>query len=175
MSRAIATRSSSPTTQEDDVCFLDALYRGRGRCERRICDAKDTGLTNLPSASFAINAAWLTLVLIAGRPVGVDEGAMPRGRAGLGRAQATALHALAHSRCAGALGSAHHLAHRAKDGPGPTTSWRPSPDCRTGRAPERLPPPFLSQDTPPLEHAHQSGTDTTVALETPRRVVARQH
>jgi hypothetical protein len=31
-----------------------------------ICDAKDTGLTNLPSASFAINAAWLTLVLIAG-------------------------------------------------------------------------------------------------------------
>jgi hypothetical protein len=52
--------------EEDDVCFLDALYRGRGRCERRICDAKDTGLSNLPSASFAINAAWLTLVLIAG-------------------------------------------------------------------------------------------------------------
>jgi Transposase DDE domain group 1 len=52
--------------EEDDVCFLDALYRGRGRCERRICDAKDTGLTNLPSASFAINAAWLTLVLMAG-------------------------------------------------------------------------------------------------------------
>jgi hypothetical protein len=52
--------------QEDDVWFLDALYRGRGRCERMICDAKDTGLTNLPSASFAINAAWLTLVLIAG-------------------------------------------------------------------------------------------------------------
>jgi Transposase DDE domain group 1 len=52
--------------EETDVCFLDALYRGRGRCERRICDAKDTGLTNLPSASFAINAAWLTLVLIAG-------------------------------------------------------------------------------------------------------------
>ena len=51
---------------EDDICFLDALYRGRGRCERRICDAKDTGLTNLPSASFAINAAWLVLVLIAG-------------------------------------------------------------------------------------------------------------
>jgi hypothetical protein len=52
--------------QEDDACFLDALYRGRGRCERRICDAKDTGLTNLPSASFAINAVWLVLVLIAG-------------------------------------------------------------------------------------------------------------
>ena len=52
--------------QEDDVCFLDALYRGRGRCERRICDTKDTGLTNLPSANFAMNAAWLALVLIAG-------------------------------------------------------------------------------------------------------------
>ena len=50
---------------EDDVAFLEALYRGRGRCERRICDAKDTGLENLPSASFAINEAWLALVLIA--------------------------------------------------------------------------------------------------------------
>jgi Transposase DDE domain group 1 len=52
--------------EQDDVCFLDGLYRGRGRCERAICDAKDTGLANLPSASFAINAAWLTVVLIAG-------------------------------------------------------------------------------------------------------------
>jgi hypothetical protein len=50
---------------EHDVAFLEALYRGRGRCERRICDAKDTGLENLPSASFAINEAWLALVLIA--------------------------------------------------------------------------------------------------------------
>jgi DDE family transposase len=52
--------------QEADVCFLEGLYRGRGRCERRICDTKDTGLANLPSASFAINAAWLALVLVAG-------------------------------------------------------------------------------------------------------------
>ena len=50
---------------EDDVCFLEALYRGRGRGERRICDAKDTGLENLPSASFAINEAWLALVVMA--------------------------------------------------------------------------------------------------------------
>ena len=50
---------------EDDVAFLEALYRGRGRCERRICETKDTGLENLPSASFAINEAWLALVLIA--------------------------------------------------------------------------------------------------------------
>jgi hypothetical protein len=51
---------------QDDICFLEALYRGRGRCERRICDIKDTGLSNLPSASFAINAAGLAPILIAG-------------------------------------------------------------------------------------------------------------
>src|SRR5205823_10785787 len=42
-----------------------ALYRGRGRAERRICDNKDTGLSNFPSWSFAINHAWLQLTLIA--------------------------------------------------------------------------------------------------------------
>jgi hypothetical protein len=50
---------------DTDVAYLEALYRGRGRCERQICDAKDTGLANLPSASFAINTAWLHLVLVA--------------------------------------------------------------------------------------------------------------
>ena len=50
---------------DDDIAYLEALYRGRGRVERRICDAKDTGLANLPSASFALNKAWLTTVLIA--------------------------------------------------------------------------------------------------------------
>jgi hypothetical protein len=50
---------------DDDVAYLEALYRGRGRCEQRICDAKATGLANLPSASFAINQAWLICVLIA--------------------------------------------------------------------------------------------------------------
>lgn len=49
-----------------DVAFLEALYRGRGRCECAIRDAKDTGLANLPSAEFAINQAWLVEVLIAG-------------------------------------------------------------------------------------------------------------
>jgi hypothetical protein len=50
---------------EPDVAFCEALYRGRGRAERRICDAKDTGLKNLPSASFAINEAWLEIALVA--------------------------------------------------------------------------------------------------------------
>jgi hypothetical protein len=51
---------------EPDICFLEAVYRGRGRCECAIRDSKDTGLANLPSAEFAINVAWLTEVLIAG-------------------------------------------------------------------------------------------------------------
>jgi hypothetical protein len=53
------------TDLDDDIAYLEALHRGRGRCEKRICDAKDTGLANLPSASFTINAAWLQLVLVA--------------------------------------------------------------------------------------------------------------
>lgn len=50
---------------DDDIAYLEALYRGRGRVERRICDAKDTGLANLPSASMAINQAWVALVMMA--------------------------------------------------------------------------------------------------------------
>jgi hypothetical protein len=50
---------------DPDIAYLEAIYRGRGRAERLICDSKDTGLTNLPSWSFAINEAWLQLVLTA--------------------------------------------------------------------------------------------------------------
>ena len=50
----------------EDLAFLEALYRGRGRCECAIRDAKDTGLSHFPSSSFAINGAWLTVVLMAG-------------------------------------------------------------------------------------------------------------
>ena len=56
-----------------DIAFLEGLYRGRGRAECAIRDTKDSGLSNLPSASLALNAAWLHLVLIAG-PVGLGEG-----------------------------------------------------------------------------------------------------
>src|ERR1700722_7274120 len=82
--------------QGDDACFLDALYRGRGRCERRICDAKDTGLSNLPSASFAINAAGLASVLTAGDLLAWLKGLCLDGELARGRA----------------LGAPHHLAHR---------------------------------------------------------------
>lgn len=50
---------------DGDVAYLEAVYRGRGRAERQICDSKATGLANLPSHSFAINQAWLQLVLCA--------------------------------------------------------------------------------------------------------------
>ena len=50
---------------DDDICYLEALHRGRGRAEKRICELKDTGLANLPSADFAINTAWMTAALVA--------------------------------------------------------------------------------------------------------------
>ncbi|MFP5489569.1 MAG: hypothetical protein ACLGHQ_14850 [Acidimicrobiia bacterium] len=40
-----------------DIAYHEALDRGRGRVERRICDARDTGLANRPSAPMAINQA----------------------------------------------------------------------------------------------------------------------
>ena len=54
------------TDQTDtDTAYLEALQLGRGRAEKLICNLKDTGLANLPSAEFAINHAWLTTALIA--------------------------------------------------------------------------------------------------------------
>jgi hypothetical protein len=50
---------------DTDIAYLEALYRGRGRAEKQICDTKTLGLTNLPSHSFAINTAWLQLALVA--------------------------------------------------------------------------------------------------------------
>jgi Transposase DDE domain group 1 len=54
------------TDQTDpDIAYLEALQRGRGRAEKLICNLKDTGLGNLPSADMSINTAWLTTALIA--------------------------------------------------------------------------------------------------------------
>ena len=54
------------TDQTDlDIAYLEALQRGRGRAEKLIFNLKDTGCTNLPSADFEINQAWLTTTLIA--------------------------------------------------------------------------------------------------------------
>ena len=44
---------------EDDVGFLEALYRGRGRCERRICDPRTPGSPTCPRpASPSTRPGW---------------------------------------------------------------------------------------------------------------------
>jgi hypothetical protein len=45
--------------------WLDARHRSHARVEDRIRCGKDTGLSRLPSRSFAINAAWLACTLTA--------------------------------------------------------------------------------------------------------------
>jgi hypothetical protein len=45
---------------------LDARHRAHARVEDRIRCAKDTGLDHFPSRSFAINQAWLTVVMLRG-------------------------------------------------------------------------------------------------------------
>jgi hypothetical protein len=52
------------TDMVEDLAYCEATYRGRGRVECAIRDAKDTGLANLPQ-SFAINSAWLAASLTA--------------------------------------------------------------------------------------------------------------
>jgi hypothetical protein len=44
---------------------LDARHRAHARVEDRIRCAKNTGLNHFPSRSFAINSAWLTVVMLA--------------------------------------------------------------------------------------------------------------
>ena len=47
------------------LAHLDARHRAHARVEDRIRTAKDTGLDHFPSRSFAINSAWLTVVMLA--------------------------------------------------------------------------------------------------------------
>jgi hypothetical protein len=62
--------SQDPATFATDTRFgqlahLDARHRAHARVEDRIRTAKDTGLGHFPSRSFAINTAWLTVVMLA--------------------------------------------------------------------------------------------------------------
>jgi hypothetical protein len=45
-----------------DLPTLEARHRQRARCEDRIKDAKDTGLTNLAHTDAASNAIWIQVV-----------------------------------------------------------------------------------------------------------------
>jgi hypothetical protein len=47
------------------LAHLDARHRAHARVEDRIRCAKDTGLDHFPSRSFAINTAWLVVVMLA--------------------------------------------------------------------------------------------------------------
>ena len=52
-------------TKAGQLAFLDARHRAHARVEDRIRCAKDTGLDHFPSRSFAINTAWLQVVMLA--------------------------------------------------------------------------------------------------------------
>lgn len=52
-------------TTAGQLAHLDARHRAHARVEDRIRCAKDTGLDHFPSRDFAINAAWLTVVMLA--------------------------------------------------------------------------------------------------------------
>jgi hypothetical protein len=52
-------------TAAGQLAFLDARHRAHARVEDRIRTGKDTGLGRFPSRTFAINAAWLTTVMLA--------------------------------------------------------------------------------------------------------------
>ncbi|MEU6700346.1 IS1380 family transposase, partial [Pseudonocardia sp. NPDC046786] len=52
-------------TRAGQLAFLDARHRAHARVEDRIRTGKDTGLGHFPSRTFAINAAWLTVVMLA--------------------------------------------------------------------------------------------------------------
>ena len=56
----VATNDPSP-----GLPALEARHRQRARCDDRVKDAKDTGLTNLPNSGAASNANWIQVVLLA--------------------------------------------------------------------------------------------------------------
>lgn len=52
-------------TRVGQLARLDARHRAHARVEDRIRCAKDTGLDRFPSRTFAINSAWLAVVMLA--------------------------------------------------------------------------------------------------------------
>jgi hypothetical protein len=52
-------------TTRGQLADLELRHRRRARCEDRIRNAKDTGLTNLPLHAFAKNQLWCHLVMLA--------------------------------------------------------------------------------------------------------------
>lgn len=52
-------------TRAGQLAWLDARHRAHARVEDRIRTSKDTGLDHFPSRTFAINQAWLAVVMLA--------------------------------------------------------------------------------------------------------------
>jgi Transposase DDE domain group 1 len=52
-------------TTRGQLADLELRHRRRARCEDRIRNAKDTGLTNLPLHEFTQNQIWCAIVAIA--------------------------------------------------------------------------------------------------------------
>ena len=52
-------------TRAGQLAWLDARHRAHARVEDRIRTGKDTGLNHFPSRTFAINQAWLAVVMLA--------------------------------------------------------------------------------------------------------------
>jgi hypothetical protein len=63
--RYTAFATDTPIGIGGQLAFLDARHRAHARVEDRIRCAKDTGLDHFPSRHFAINAAWLQVVMLA--------------------------------------------------------------------------------------------------------------
>jgi hypothetical protein len=62
---------------QGSVQHLEARHRGHARVEDRIRTGKDTGFGRFPSRVFAINQAWLHLVLTGIDPARLDRNAAP--------------------------------------------------------------------------------------------------
>lgn len=62
------------TDQEGEaIAELDRIHRAHAHVEQRICDAMALGLAKLPFRSFAMNEAWMQLVLAAQDIVGYTK------------------------------------------------------------------------------------------------------
>jgi hypothetical protein len=59
-------------THAGQLAHLDARHRAHARVEDRIHCAKGTGLEHFPSRAFAINQAWLAVVMLAVNMIAVD-------------------------------------------------------------------------------------------------------
>ncbi|WP_298796519.1 transposase [Pseudonocardia sp. 73-21] len=74
-------------TRYGQLANLDARHRAHAGVEGRIRTAKYTGLDHVPSCSFAINATWLSVVMLALQSDRLDPAPAPARRSREGRAE----------------------------------------------------------------------------------------